>query len=632
MRSPSADSLYTIRPRGSAVIRDYPLAAFALAGILVGVPLLLFHRPSGRAAFLVVSVVGGVPLVWSTLKSMVRGRFDVDTVAALAITGSVALGEYAAGALIVLMQSGGEALEDYGLRRANRSLDNLLRRAPGIAHLRTDDGYSDIAASEVKVGDLLLVRTGDIVAADGVVVEGCGNVDEAALTGEPVPLPKQPGDSVYSGTINLAGSLIVRTTSTAAQSKYELIVRMVQRAQGERAPINRLANRFTPYFTLLVVVAAVTAWVVTGESIRALSVLVVATPCPLIIATPLAVLSAINRAASLNIITKSGAAIEEAGAIKTLVFDKTGTLTVGAPELTGVRLLSDPAGGSSGQLTTEEGVLALAASVELSSSHILAEAIVRQARSLGIPVQTATEVMEQPGIGVSGRVGDRDIVVGAERYLATQGVTPTDDQKEQRARICETGKTVAFVAADGIAVALLEFEDRVRPEASALLRRLRALGVSRVIMLTGDTQETALAVARQVGIEDVRSRLQPDDKVAAVKALSRQGPVMMVGDGINDAPALASASVGVAMGGHGAGIATDAAHMVITVDNVERVADAIEIGRRMVTVALQGILFGIAASSALMVVAGMGYLPPVAGALAQEALDLVTILNALRAR
>jgi heavy metal translocating P-type ATPase len=415
---------------------------------------------------------------------------------------------------------------------------------------------------------------------------------------------------------------------------------MVQHAQGERAPINRLANKYTPAFTILAFVLAVGAGILSHDPVRAVAVLVVATPCPLIIATPLAVLSAINRAAAINIITKSGAAIEQAGDVDTVVFDKTGTLTIGTPVLGAIWLVgpddelrpgeTDPA--------RADALLAGAAAVEMLSPHVLATAIVHAARDRGFTVTPASDVHESPGTGVAGNWEGRRYAIGSGGFVTSEGVTVPEPLRQARARLGGEGRTVAYVAVDGVVAGILAFEDKVRPEAPALVRRLKAMGIRRIVMLTGDAPETAHAVADQVGLSDVRARMQPEDKLAAIDALRADGRdeaasvVMMVGDGINDAPALAKASVGVAMGGFGAGFASDAADVVITVENVERVADTIMIGRRMVTVARQGILFGIGVSVFLMLLASAGRIPPAVGALLQEVLDLATILNALRAR
>jgi len=602
----------------------YPIAILALIGIIAGSVTMLFDSKTAHIVFAVVAVGCGAPLVWRNVAEMLKGRFYVDTIASLAIVGSVALGQYFAGSLVVLMQSGGQAIEDYGLRRANRSLDNLLRRAPSIAHRQEGKTVVDVAAAAVAVGDVLLIRPGDIIAADGIVLEGCGSVDEAALTGEPVPLPKTPGDHVYSGAVNLNGNFLIRAVNTALESKYELIVRMVQRAQGERAPINRLANEYTPLFTVVTLVVSGVAFLLTHDPIRALSVLVVATPCPLIIATPLAVLSAVNRAASANIIVKSGAAIEQAGRVQLIAFDKTGTLTSGQPALARVQVLDES--------FTSDDILALCAPVEMHSVHVLAESVVREAHNRGQAPEPASDIVEVPGKGIAGSVDGHRVAVGSSSFVQSQGFVVDEETAREAFAQASAGKMVAYAGVDGDIRAILLFEDSLRPEARAAISRLRDLGIRRIVLLTGDTVEAAGAIARQVGIEEYSANLLPDEKVSTVAKAAESSTIMMVGDGINDAPALATASVGVALGGHGAGIATDAADIVITVDNVERVADVIEIGRRMLQVARQGIFLGIGASLGLMIFASAGYIPPATGAILQEFLDLATILNALRAR
>jgi heavy metal translocating P-type ATPase len=599
----------------------------AAIGLLTGVALQFASPSTSRWIYAATVAIAGLPVVIGNVRNLAKGQFHTDTIAALAIISAAAMGEFFAGAVIALMQSGGEALEDYGLRRANRSLDNLLRRAPSVAHRKQDGSFVDVPAADVAIGDLLLVRPGDIIAADGIVAQGEGAVDESALTGEPVPLSKLPGDKVFSGTINLSGSFQVRTTNIAATSKYELIVKMVQHAQGERAPINRLANKYTPAFTLITLAVAIIAYLVSREPTRALAVLVVATPCPLIIATPLAVLSAMNRAAGLNIIVKSGAAIEQAGLVDTVVFDKTGTLTVGQPQLSEIRLIE----GAAGSMTADE-LLALAAAVEMHSANVIASEVVQAARRRGLAVGSAEGVEEQPGSGVAGIASGRQAVVGSPSFLAGYGIGIAQSTLDERASLSEHGRTIAMMALDGAPCAMLVFEDRVRTEAPSLIRRLQQLGIQNQVMLTGDADETARSVAGKLGIKDVRSRMHPEDKLTAVRELASTSVVMMVGDGINDAPALSTAQVGVAMGGFGTGIATDAADVVITVENVERVADIIEIGRRMSSVAKQGIVFGIGVSTFLMVLAAAGFISPPIGALLQEAVDLATILNALRAR
>ena len=597
-----------------SLVRRYPLAALAAVGLATGLVARPFSAGVSRAAFAASTVAVGLPLVARVVARLFRGKLYADVIAALAIVGSLLLGEYLAGAVVVLMQSGGEALEDYGLRRAQRSLENLLRRAPSVAHVVSDGTVVDQPARDVAVGAVVLVRTGDIIPADGVVTEGEGAVDESALTGEPVPLPKRPGDRVYSGTISLAGQFRLRTARPAAESRYERIVRMVQNAQGERAPINRLANRYAPYFTAIALAIAGLALVWQRDATAALAVLVVATPCPLIIATPIAVLSAVDRAAAMNVIVKSGAAIERAADVRTVVFDKTGTLTVGEPRLVAVEPLR-------GDAPHEDELLAAAAAIELLSTHGMAAAVVNAARARGLALVPAEAYREQPGAGAEGNVGGRRYAVGSAAFVGVAGTEAV-----------EPGAALAWIARDGLPVARLRFRDELRPEAPNLVRRLREEGIERQVMMTGDAPAVAEAIASQAGVGEVHARLLPEEKLALLGELEAAAPTMMVGDGINDAPALAAADVGVAMGGHGAGIATDAADVVITVENVERVADVVAIGKRMVHVARQGILGGMGASIVLMLIASAGFIPPAAGAVLQELVDLATILNALRAR
>ena len=578
-----------------------------------------------RVLLILVVCAVGAPLAIGTLKSVFTGKFDTDIIASLAIVTSAVLGEWGAGAVVALMQSGGEALEDYGLREANRSLDSLLRRAPTVALRETQGGVEEVPASIVAAGDRIVARPGDILPVDGTVISGHGSVDESALTGEPVPLAKVPGDSVYSGTINLSGGFTYRAESNAAHSKYERIVRMVQGAQGERAPVQRLADRYTPVFTMLAVGIAGIAWVVSGEAHRALAVLVVATPCPLIIATPLAVLTGINRAASLNVIAKSGAALERLAYVDTVAFDKTGTLTIGTPALVAV---------DSFDRTVEPNtILAAAAALESRSAHVLGKATWEAAQRAGVVVPDPETWSEVPGSGVAGRIVGESWVFGTEGHLRSEGVVMEASDGAAMSGAAPDGRTVALAARGGHVVGRLAYEDTVRPEAAETVARLRRAGVGHVALLTGDTPEAGASIAARVGVDEVHSRLQPEDKRRILAEHAAAGrKVMMVGDGINDAPALAAAHVSIAMGDHGAGIATDAADLVVTVENVGRIADALVLGRRMTTVARQGILFGIGASTCLMLIAALGHIPPTLGAALQEVLDLAALANALRVR
>jgi heavy metal translocating P-type ATPase len=586
-----------------------PVAIIAAAGLVAG----LVARSD--AVFLATLLVGGAPLVFQTGRGMLHGRFASDIVAMLAIGTALVLGQYFAGAVIVLMQSGGEALEAYAMRRASDSLEALLSRAPTIAHRARGTDVEDIPVDAVAVGDHLVVRPGDLVPVDAAVLEGTSTVDQSALTGEPLPLRAVTGTSLLSGSVNLEGALRVRALRPSAQSQYQQIVRLVESARQEKPPMQRLADRFAVWFTPLTLAMCGAAYLITGSATSVLAVLVVATPCPLILATPVAVIAGISRAADIGVIVKHGRAIEQLGLARAVVFDKTGTLTLGHPSVAHVDVLDG--------LAAPE-LLRLAAAVEQLSSHHLGRAVVEAGRARFPSLPTVTDFQEMPGRGVSGRVDGRLVRVGSPRYLRDAGISLPDGSGDG---------TAAYVAIDGRVAGTIEFADRIRHQVPALLQRLTVLGVTETVMLTGDREAPAEAIAAQAGIRTVRANLLPADKVAAVRELTQShGTVLMVGDGINDAPALAAATVGVAMGAHGTAVSAEAADVVLLVDDIARVGDAIAISRRMRRIALQSIGVGLGVSFALMIVASLGYITPAAGAVLQEALDAAVILNALRVR
>jgi heavy metal translocating P-type ATPase len=561
-------------------------------------------------------VLFGAPLVITTVIGMLRGRFAADVVAALAIVTALVLGEHFAGAIIVLMQAGGEALESYAMSRAGASLEALLERAPKLAHRVQDGVIADIPARDVAIGDLLLVKPGDLVPVDGAVVDGSSSLDESALTGEPMPRTIGPGADVLSGALNQEGAFRLRATRPAAQSQYQQIVALVEAARAERPPIQRLADRWALWFTPLTLVMCGVAWLLTHNADSVLAVLVVATPCPLILATPVAVIAGIGRAASRGIVIRHGAAIEEAGQVRAVVFDKTGTLTLGAP---GVNRVVATDG------LPEGDVLRLAGAIEQLSSHHIGRALAHEAVARFGALPHPVGFVEVAGLGVSGTVEGRRVAVGSGAFI---GLT-----RQETGRDAVPVETAAHVRIDGRYAGAVFFADRLRPEVPALMRRLASLGIRETVMLSGDRAGAAEAMARLAGISHVRAELLPAGKVEALGELRRtHAPVMMVGDGINDAPALAAASVGVAMGAHGPAAAAEAADIVLLVDDVSRVADAIEISRRTRRIALQSIGVGLGVSATLMVIASFGLIPPPLGALLQEALDAAVILNALRAR
>ncbi|HUL04361.1 MAG TPA: heavy metal translocating P-type ATPase [Gemmatimonadales bacterium] len=570
-----------------------------------------------NAVFLITLIAGGTPLVFQTLRGVLRGRFAADIVASLAIVTAVVVGQYFAGVVIVLMQSGGEALERYAMNRASRSLEALLARAPKIGRRIRGDTVEELPVHEIRTGDLLLVRPGDLVPVDGVVADGMSAVDQSALTGEPLPIRAVQGTALLSGSVNLEGALRMRALRPAEQSQYQQIVQLVERARRERPPIQRLADRFAVWFTPLTLLMCAVTWLATHDPITVLAVLVVATPCPLILATPVAVIAGVSSAADLGVIVKTGAAIEQLGQARVVVFDKTGTLTIGHPSVERVVAMNG---------LPEDDVLRLAAAVEQLSSHHLGNAVVDAGRErlAGRSLPAARAFRETPGLGVEGEVDGRRVAVGAAAFLESRGI-PVPPAPDDR--------TTAFVGVDGRLAGAIEFADRLRHQVPSLMQRLAVFGVTETVMLTGDRESSADTVAAQAGIRTVRANLLPPDKVAAVQELKRRyGTVVMVGDGINDAPALAAATVGVALGAHGTAISAEAADVVLLVDDISRVGDAMAISRRMRRIALQSIVVGLGVSVALMVVASFGLFSPAAGAVMQEALDAAVILNALRVR
>lgn len=598
-------------------VKLYPLPVIVGGGLVAGLAAhLLGGSPDvARWIFLATLVTGGAPLVLQTVRGMLRGRFAADIVAMLAILTALLLGQYFAGAVIALMQSGGEALERYAMARASQSLEALLARAPKVGHRFRGQDVEEVPVSELRVGDLLLLRPGDLVPVDGEVTAGISAVDQSALTGEPLPIRATRGTVLLSGSVNLDGALRMRAVRAAGESQYQQIVRLVAQARRERPPIQRLADRFAVWFTPLTLAMCGAAWLVTGSPTSMLAVLVVATPCPLILATPVAVIAGISRAADLGVIIKSGAAIEQVGRARAVVFDKTGTLTLGHPVVEGIQAFDG---------VPPDELLRLAAAVEQLSSHHLAKAVVEAARRRFGAIGTAAGFRETAGSGVTGLVDGRAVAVGSAGFLAGSGIAVPSRPDDH---------TTAFVSVDGRLAGAIDFADRLRHQVPSLMQRLAVLGVTETVMLTGDRESSAEMIAAQAGIRTVRANLLPADKVAAVQELKRRyGTVAMVGDGINDAPALAAATVGIAMGAHGTAVSAEAADVVLLVDDISRVGDAMAISRRMRRIALQSIVVGLGVSFGLMVMASFGLLTPAVGAVMQEALDAAVILNALRVR
>lgn len=565
------------------------------------------------AVFVVWTLVGMV-------RDVLRGHVGLDILAVVAMVATLAVGEYIASLIIVLMLSGGEALEDFAGRRAKRDLSALLDRSPRVAHVllhahaSDSDEVRDVPVDEVAVGDVILVRPSEIVPVDGVLLTESGTFDESSLTGESMPVTRESGGEVLSGAINGSRAVRIRAVRTSSDSQYQQIVALVHAAEDSHAPVVRLADRFAIPFTAVSLVLAGTAWAISGDATRFAEVLVLATPCPLLIAAPVAFLGGLSRAAKAGVIMKGGAVIELIARVRSAAFDKTGTLTQGRPELVEVR----PAPGFDA-----DEILQLAASAEQYSTHVLAEGIRRAADERGLALHGASEAREEATNGVVAEIAGRSVVVGKPAYVAALAPDTV------RAAL-DRSQAAAYVAVDGRFAGVLVLADHPRAEAAGVISWLRTHEVDRVVMLTGDVGPTAESVAQQVGISEVHAELLPPEKVTFATELQPR-PVMMVGDGVNDAPVLAAADIGVAMGAKGATAAGDAADVVILVDSLAKLVDAVSIGRHTLRVALTSIWIGIGLSVGLMIVAMTGLIPAVVGALVQELVDLATILYALRA-
>jgi heavy metal translocating P-type ATPase len=616
---------WRMRPKDTLnALRAYIAPTAAGVGIVSGGLLYAFVGANAAdVAWAATVAIMLVPLSWSVLRSLLHGDLGVDIIALLAMAGALALGEYLAGAVIALMLAGGNALEVFASARARRELTALVERAPRSARRRTDDGWEEIPAEQVQVGDILLVRAGEVIPTDGALASERAVIDESSLTGEPLPASYVRGQMIRSGSSNAGDAFELTATQRAADSAYAALVRLVREAEQRRAPFVRMADRYAVYFLPLTLAIAAGAWLVSGDAVRALAVLVVATPCPLILAAPIAFVAGLSRAASAGVIVKGGVAIERLGEARTVLLDKTGTLTLGVPAVEQVLTLDGVA---------REELLRLAASLDQLSSHVLAAAIVRQASSEAIALARPEHVRESPGQGIEGIVDGHSVVVGSAAWLAGHEIDPTARAAHATGR--PDGSASVLVGVDRRLAGVLVMGDHVRPDAHQLVQRLREAGIRHIAMLSGDRADVAQAVSNELGLDRVYAQQSPEDKLDVVRRMretARLAPVVMVGDGINDAPALAMADVGVAMGGAGATVSAETADAVITVDRIDRVADAIAIGRRTVRIARESVLAGIGLSTIGMGLAAAGLLVPVAGALFQEAIDVAVILNALRA-
>jgi heavy metal translocating P-type ATPase len=590
----------------------------ATLGLLAGGGVQRLINGGGGASWLAGTVIGAAAAFVWMLQAFARRQLGADVVALLALLGAGATREYLAGAVIAVMLTTGRALEAWAVGRARADLSGLLARMPRVIRRRTVTGLESVPAAEAAIGDRVVVAAGEVVPVDGVLL-GAATLDESALTGEPLPVDRPAGAAVRSGVCNAGPSFDLRATAGTADSTYAGIVRLVEQTQAAAAPAQRLADRYAALFVPITLAASALAWAWSGSAVRAVAVLVVATPCPLILAVPVAMVGGLSQASRRGAVIKGGGALEALATVDVVLFDKTGTLTAGRPVLSGV--VAAPAG-------DPDNVLALAAALEQTSAHVLAAAVVDAARARGLRLTEATEVADKHGYGLVGRVGDAVVSVGKADWLAPGDAPPWARRLRRRAAL--DGSMLTLVAVGGELVGGLLLEDLLRPDAARTVRALRAAGVRRLVLVTGDRADIADAVGRSLGLDEVLADRLPEEKLAAVLAEKATGRVAMVGDGVNDAPALAAADVGVALGARGGTASSEAADVVLLVDRLDRLAEAISTAKRARRLAWQSAAAGMGLSAVAMVIAGLGHITPALGALLQEGIDVAAILNALR--
>ncbi len=561
-------------------------------------------------------ILGGAPLVFDLVLQAIRREFGSDLLAGISIVTSLIVGEYLAGTVVVLMLSGGQTLESFAVRNASAVLSALAKRLPSVAHVKHNDAMMDVPLETVAVDDLLVVLPHEFCPVDGIVIEGSGVMDESYLTGEPFLMQKAPGSNVISGAVNGSAALTIRATKLAQDSRYAKIMEVMRSAEQRRPHIRRLADRLGAIYTPIAVGIAVSAWIFSGESIRFLSVLVVATPCPLLIAIPISIIGSISLAAKRGIIIKDPAVLEKIGVCRTAIFDKTGTLTYGEPRL--VRIVSI-------ENVSESEALTILASVEQYSRHPLAGAVIQRAIAEGITYKPVSQIDEQPGRGLNASVDGKSVQVTSRAALmkTTPSVAATIPPTE--------GGMECVLMLDHRPAALFQFRDEPRSEGRSFIKHLHPKhGFHKLMLVSGDRESEVEYLAAKVGITEVYASQSPEQKLQIVRTETAKADTVFMGDGINDAPALAAATVGIAFG-QNSDITSEAAGVVVLDSSLQKVDELMHIGKRMRAIALQSAVGGMALSIGGMMIAASGHLSPVAGALMQEGIDLLAVLNALRA-
>jgi len=598
-------------------VLEYKLFFLALLTIIVALILEILKKKTAANWLLAgVSILELLPILYDMWQDFRMGKYGIDILAATAVISAIALKQYWAGIVVILMLTGGKALEDFAEHRAKSELDALLKRAPQTANVIRKNKVLTVKVDEIHVGDKVLIKAGELVPVDSIIIEGSASFDESSLTGESLPQAKDLNDKLLSGSINIDGPVTAKALASAEDSQYQQIIKLVRGAAASQAPFVRLADRYSIPFTILAFAIAGTVWFVSGQAIRFLEVIIVATPCPLLLAAPIALISGMARMSRYGIIVRTGSALEKLAEAETIAFDKTGTLTKG--------VLAVEAVNTYGDFNSDE-VIGLAAGLEQNSNHVVALAIVNYAKENKVKLSKAKNIQEIAGRGLLANMKGRSVVIGRLSLLKEHEVDLPKDFKSS-----SVDQTATYVAIGGQLAGVIRFVDELRPESKATLIKLGKLGIKETIMVTGDNQTTANAIAKELGIKHVFADTLPGDKIN-VLADTKARPLVFVGDGVNDAPILTAADVGIALGARGSTAASESADMVIMQDDLGRVAVALKIAQRTFSIAKQAILIGIGLSLALMIAFSTGKFPPLAGALLQEVVDVFVIFYALRA-
>jgi len=597
-------------------LKKYKLLGLIIVAMLVSLALYLvdYHRAS-NIILAVVVIIAVIPLLWGMLTTLKSGRYGIDILAAAAMITSVILGQYWTGVVIALMLTGGAALEDYAENKAKAELKSLLDNKPKIAHLIKNKSIVDVKVSTVKVGAVLSILPGEVIPVDCTIISGETSVDESNITGESLPKLKTIGEVLLSGSVNHEGSITVKVLHEAKDSQYEQIIKLVKSATSSESPFIRLTDKYSIPFTIISFMIAGGTWIVSGHAIRFLEVIVVATPCPLLLAAPIALISGMSRAAKHGIIIKNSTALEKLAQVKTVAFDKTGTLTRGHPVVETIHAYNG---------YSEEEVIAYAGSLEANSNHVLAQAIVNSASSKHIKLYTSKQVSELSGNGLSGSIKGKSVLLGRLALLQDHKIS------FENYHLSKNVGTVSYLAINDQLAGIITFTDEIRKESKNLIKRLEKAGIKHFKMITGDSMSAAKKIGEKLGIIDINADCFPGDKIQAIESATDR-PIAFVGDGVNDAPVLTVSDVGIALGARGSTAASESADIVIMLDDVSKVASAVEIAKRTFFIAKQSILVGIFISILLMLAFATGKFKPIYGALLQELIDVIVIFNALRA-